>query len=100
MGALGGGLGYLAPDDPKLRARSALVGAGTGAVLGGLGGAMASGGLGAGEVSQVQEKSFNLGRVVGNKAGLDQGFTAGQESILKNLPDEVMTLLHKLKGAP
>jgi hypothetical protein len=42
VGGLGGaGLGYLSADDPELRGRGALVGAGVGAGIGGLAGALA-----------------------------------------------------------
>ena len=102
---MGGGLGYLAPDDPALRTRGALVGAGTGALMGGLGGALASGGLQPDEVSKMQDVVFGAGRAAGHKAGVRKGFNAGRESIVNNLPTDVpMTqaikdmLLSKIRG--
>jgi hypothetical protein len=94
-------LGYIAPDDPKLRARSALVGAGTGAVLGGLGGAIASSGLRPEEVSKAQDAAFRAG----HSSGVEKGFQAGREAMVNHIPMGVpMTesikemLLKKIRG--
>lgn len=104
-GAIGAGLGYLAPEEKELRARSALVGAGTGAALGGLGGALASAGMTPEEVQSEALRANAAGMVRGHQIGLAAGHKAGREQIIKDWPTGVplneatkIEMLKKLLG--
>jgi len=89
-GLVGGGLGYLAPEEDKLRRRSALVGAGTGAALGGLGGALASAGMDPEDAESMANKArlmgMSHGHTVGHAAGTAQGRLQGQADFVRNMP--------------
>ena len=96
---LGGTIGYMTPkdkEDKELRRRSALVGAGSGALMGGLGGALASSGTGADEVTSMVNKAHTRGVSIGahhgRAAGLQEGYAKGQADLAKALPaGEVFT---------
>lgn len=75
-GLVGGGLGYITPDDPALRLRSALVGAGTGAVLGGLGGALMSVNVTPDQLRAVARESRQTGYIAGKALGRREGAVA------------------------
>lgn len=88
--AIGGGLGYLTPKEKELRARSALAGAGTGALLGGLGGAIASSGASPGEMDTAASKAQNVGIEqgyrLGRREGFSKGYHKGQKDLIVGMP--------------
>lgn len=86
---LGGGIGYLTASDDELRRRNALAGAGAGALLGGLGGVVASSGKGPDEVTSVANRAHDLGRAVGAREGFSKGLEKGTVAGTAKLTDEI-----------
>jgi hypothetical protein len=82
--AIGGGIGYLSPEDNSLRRRSAMVGAGTGGALGALGGALASGSSTAQGGVPMSEAADRIRQAA--VLGHERGIREGQAQLWSDLP--------------